>query len=168
MNYQLDMQQPRIYEILGFYNKYYYLNLFILTAHSTVAFQVALDVRKSGPRIVNNNETVMFNRPFLDTSGGYNVNTGTYIVPQIGIYVITWDIDVYSDSICRTHLFVNDANKGHLTTDGGPESSPTSTVTTGVIVTHLNQGDSVHIRQLGSRNCRMVGDQTSFSGWLLH
>uniref|UniRef100_A0A8W8J8K4 C1q domain-containing protein n=1 Tax=Magallana gigas TaxID=29159 RepID=A0A8W8J8K4_MAGGI len=102
------------------------------------------------------------------TGYGYHPSTGVFIAPETGVYVITWAMREASNCRHSTQLVVNKGEIGiiHLHSVSGGDF-----VGTGVVVTHVNAGDDVHVRTHASWNeCYILSDiagRSSFAGWTL-
>lgn len=99
----------------------------------------------------------------------YHPNTGVFIVPESGVYVLTWTFRIGGNHDHSIQLIVNreDIGSVYLHTVNGVEGEAT-----GIVVTHVNAGDDVFVRthpklQIGPGHYIQsdMHGKSSFAGW---
>ena len=130
---------------------------------TTVAFHATMSVSRIP---VQANLVIVFQHEALDTTNSYNRGDGIFIVPEHGIYVLSWTITTGGDTWAPTYLMVNGGKRGQTMADSDDEDDYLTS--TGVLVTQLSQGDHVYVQFAPSYlDGTIVSDrgQCSFSGW---
>ncbi|CAC5368775.1 unnamed protein product [Mytilus coruscus] len=108
----------------------------------------------------------------VNEGNGYNKHTGSFIVPQSGVYVFTYTLLIYSNSDVCTDLIINGAIYGHVYGFSG--SLDVRQTATSIVVTRVNKGDTVFVRTASDGRCGQTGAfygdtwrRSAFAGWLL-
>ncbi|KAL4218100.1 C1q-like factor [Mactra antiquata] len=139
--------------------------------------KVAFHAYLSGDKTLNPNEVVIFDQVINNDGVRYSAADGLFDASTTGTYVFTWTITAakFGHSV-TTELIVDGGVRGVLTSES---DYTTTTVTgtgshpaTGVVVTHVNDGDHVFLRvkyQPGVTSSIQSNslDRSTFSGWLL-
>lgn len=115
---------------------------------------------------------ITFDNIQTNVGNGYNKHTGSFIVPQSGVYVFTWTLVISSTSEVCTNLLVNGVIRGDAYGYSGIlDVRQTSTA---IVVIHVNKGDTAFIRTASDGACGQTGAiygdtwrRSSFAGWLL-
>lgn len=101
-----------------------------------------------------------------DKGQAYNHYTGTFTVPETGVYVFTWTISVLH-TVCDTELVLNNSIIGESYADS--EHDNDYSTATHIVVVEANVGDAVFVRSQTSCSSIMSSTNTrsAFSGWKL-
>lgn len=108
----------------------------------------------------------------VNEGNGYNKHTGSFIVPQSGVYVFTYNVLISSNSEVCTDLIINEAIYGHAYGYSG--NTNVIQTSTSIVVSRVNQGDTVFVRTASDGRCGQTGSiygdtwrRSTFAGWLL-
>ena len=133
-------------------------------------FKKAFHTSLTTPKTATYDAIIKFDSKLLDTANAYNTTTGVYVIPEEGIYVLTWTITGDVHTIAKTQLMVNNALLAKIDTDSQEVTDIHSS--TGMVVVKLSMHDLVHIQFSGAGSSLRgtLGPhygQCSFSGWKL-
>ena len=114
--------------------------------------------------------TVKCDQVILNDGGAYNSFTGAFTVPQTGVYLLTFNIDVYHDGRYEgVHLIVNNRKIVDAVAAGNDNKDAMSGNTA---LIRLTQGESVWLETFFSADGELVSKSdlrlTTFSGILLY
>ena len=100
------------------------------------------------------------------------MHSGSFIVPQTGVYVFTYTLVITSSSEVCTFLIINGVKSGADYANSG--SLNVIQTSTSIVVVQVNQGDTIFVRTTTDGNCGQTGTaygdtwrRSSFAGWLL-
>lgn len=109
---------------------------------------------------------IKFETEMTDKGNSYNHFTGTFNVPETGVYVFTWTI-VVKYTYCATELVLNNSIIGESYPDSQHDSDNASA--TEIVVREAAVGDAVFVR--AKSGCDSIRSDTvtrsSFSAWKL-
>ena len=121
---------------------------------------------------VVDHKILTFDAVQINEGNGYNKHTGSFIVPQSGVYVFTYTLLIHSNSEVCTDLIINDSIYGHAYGFSG--SLDVRQTATSIVVSRVNQGDTVFVRTASDGACGQTGAfygdtwrRSAFAGWLL-
>ncbi|XP_062615484.1 uncharacterized protein LOC134277186, partial [Saccostrea cucullata] len=111
-------------------------------ADSGVAFY-AYRSNSIPPSITAPNHVFIFDIVRTNIGRGYHPSTGVFIVPEAGIYVLTWTFLNRDGNVHSVQLMINSNECGilHLHTE-----STTAVPATGIVVALVNKGDDVFVK----------------------
>ena len=114
--------------------------------------------------------TVKCDQVILNDGGAYNSFTGVFTVPQTGVYLLTFNINVYHDGRYEgVHLIVNNRKIVDAVAEGNDNKDAMSGNTA---LIRLTQGESVWLETFFSADGELVSKSdlrlTTFSGILLY
>ncbi|XP_045181103.2 uncharacterized protein LOC123540280 [Mercenaria mercenaria] len=145
-------------------------------AEGSAGTQVAFHAYLSSSKCYKNHETFVFNRAEVNMNGGnrggYNADTGIFVVPETGLYAMTWTVAAYHGTWFSAQLMVNGVVKGVVMTDADVSGSGYGVhPATGFVLTMLSRDSHVYIRFVSGHGCRVKSDsriRSTFSGWLMN
>lgn len=109
---------------------------------------------------------ITFETEMTDKGSAYNHYTGTFTVPETGIYVFTWTL-VVKLTLCATELVLNNSIIGESYPDSEHDADNASA--TEIVIREAKVGDAVFVR--AKSGCSSIRSDTvtrsSFSGWKL-
>nr|XP_019918432.2 uncharacterized protein LOC105317520 isoform X1 [Crassostrea gigas] len=115
--------------------------------------------------------TIHFDTILTNIGNHYNKHSGTFMAPQHGVYVFTWNLYCHAEGYIYSQLVVNSNVVGTMFTSAQGASNIRSP--TGIVVVEVNQGDVVFVRTHPTNghvgNLYSYTDyRSSFNGWKLY
>lgn len=132
---------------------------------AVTAFYAYLSKQESTP---GTHHTLIFDTVITNENNGYHPFTGTFIVPEIGIYVFTFSIRLACQSFGPYEIVKNTEVVGVVYSDISRVCIADHIA--GTIVIHANHGDEIYVRThaSGQHGGVIFSDQSgrsSFAGW---
>jgi hypothetical protein len=136
------------------------------SVEETIAFYASMSHTEYNP---GPHHTLIFDEVVTNLGNGYNKHTGFFTPPVSGVYVFTWTTFSCLSSRFPIQITVNSNPLGVTFSES---ASTVYNGVTGVVVIHVNQGDSVGIRTRPNFNtvgsiCVSEDMNVSFSGWCI-
>ena len=117
---------------------------------------------------VQEHKVLVFDVTKTNYGNGYNNNTGIFIAPSNGVYVLTFTVHSYHNSYASVDIIVNHELEGTIFTDSSDGWDRNAA--TAIVVVWMNQGDVSFVRT--STTYKSIGDlwsdntgRCSFAGW---
>ena len=118
---------------------------------------------------VQANVVIVFQHKALDTTNSYTTGDGIFVVPEDGIYVLSWTITTGDNTLAPTVLMVNGDIRGKTIADDDHDDD--YVMSTGILVTQLTRDDHVYVKFAHTYTRGYIlhyEGQSSFSGWKLN
>ena len=132
-----------------------------------VAFSAYLD---HNIQHMGTGHTIKCNKVLLNDGNHYNAFTGTFTVPQTGVYLLTFNFDIWTSyGSTRVRLVVN--NREIVDATGTVKASSKDLMSGNTAIIKLNQGESVWLENELNNGEVVSGSHyrwTTFSGVLLY
>ena len=118
------------------------------------------------PTLYSEGDTIVFDETLINAGGHYNVDTSSFICPWDGIYLLSVNIESYSDHIHVDLIMRNDVLLARMYLDSYTPGNYTRGSTT--VVTECDRGDIVWVRARTAGSIHGNTNRNIFTGHILY